>query len=301
MRLVGHKNALSLIKSFVQKGKESDSFIFYGPSGVGKRKAAKLLAISQICGRGDVLRACFLCNDCNRAVKENHPSIREVAPEGLSIKKERLGEVFEELQFKSYSGDKRFIIIDNAENLTLKSSNMLLKTLEEPPPGVFIILITSSIGKILPTIRSRCKHVHFGLLTDQEVAEVFEMEGIPKDDIFIKIADGSPGTGLSLMKGFSKDVGTIEEIYDMLKSPSIKRVLELSDHIIGRREQIIDYLELLKHWLVKTKAFPDPFKTVSLVERIDIACREIRLNANRSLSITKLLIDLAKISVQKEF
>ncbi len=189
----------------------------------------------------------------------------------------------------------RFVIFDDGEILTVKSSKMLLKTIEEPPPGVFIILITSSIRRILPTIRSRCKHIYFGLLTDDEVAQVFELEGIPKEEIFIKLADGSPGAGISLMKEFSKDISIFEEIYQMVKVTSIKRVLELSDALVGKREQIIDLLELFKHWLVKSKIFPE--KTVSLYERVDTACGEIRANANRSLTITKLLIDLARIAV----
>jgi DNA polymerase-3 subunit delta' len=296
MKLVGHENAISIIKSFVKKGKESDAYIFCGPKGVGKKKAAWLLAISQVCKRGEVLNPCFSCDECRRAVNKNHPSIIEVEPEGLSIKREMLKEVLEELQFKPYSGEKRFIIIDDAEDLTLKSANMLLKTIEEPPRGVFIILITSSIRKILPTIRSRCKHVYFGLLTDEEVAKVFEMEGFPKDEVFIRLADGSPGTGILLMKEFSKDISIFDEIFQLIKSPSIKKVLDLSESFIGKREELIDLLELFKHWVVKSKVYSDSLKMVSAVERIDVACREIRMNANKSLTITKLFIDLIKLS-----
>jgi DNA polymerase-3 subunit delta' len=296
MKLVGHENAISIIKSFVKKGKESDAYIFCGPKGVGKKKTAWLLAISQVCKRGEVLNPCFSCDECRRAVNKNHPSIIEVEPEGLSIKREMLKEVLEELQFKPYSGEKRFIIIDDAEDLTLKSANMLLKTIEEPPRGVFIILITSSIRKILPTIRSRCKHVYFGLLTDEEVAKVFEMEGVPKDAVFINLADGSPGTGISLMKEFSSGIGVFDEIFQLIKSPSIKKVLEISESLV-RREGLIDLLELFKHWVVKSKIYPDQIKTVSIVERVDVACKEIRMNANKSLTITKLLIDLVKLSV----
>jgi len=296
MKLVGHENAISIIKSFVKKGKESDAYIFCGPKGVGKKKTAWLLAISQVCKRGEVLNPCFSCDECRRAVNKNHPSIIEVEPEGLSIKREILKEVLEELQFKPYSGEKRFIIIDDAEDLTLKSANMLLKTIEEPPRGVFIILITSSIRKILPTIRSRCKHVYFGLLTDEEVAKVFEMEGVPKDAVFINLADGSPGTGISLMKEFSSGIGVFDEIFQLIKSPSIKKVLEISESLV-RREGLIDLLELFKHWVVKSKIYPDQIKTVSIVERVDVACKEIRMNANKSLTITKLLIDLVKLSV----
>jgi len=297
MKLIGHENAVSIIKSFVKKGKDSDAYIFCGPKGVGKKKAARLLAISQVCKRGEVLNPCFSCDDCRRAVNKNHPSIIEVEPQGLSIKREMLKEILEELQFKPYSGEKRFIIIDDAEELTLKSANMLLKTIEEPPKGVFIILITSSIRKILPTIRSRCKHVYFGLLTDKEVAEVFEMEEVPKDEVFISLADGSPGTGISLMKEFSKDIHIFDEILNMMKIPSIKKVLELSEALAGKREELIDLLELFKHWLVRSKIYTDRMKKLSLVERVDVACREIRMNANRSLTITKLLIDLVKLSI----
>ncbi len=99
MKLVGHKNAVSLLKSFMKKTKTADAFIFAGPAGVGKKRAAKIFAISQICERGEVLEPCFSCDNCRRAIKENHPSIIEVVPEGISIKRERLKEVLEELQF----------------------------------------------------------------------------------------------------------------------------------------------------------------------------------------------------------
>jgi len=128
------------------------------------------------------------------------------------------------------------------------------------------------------------------------VAKVFEMEGVPKDAVFINLADGSPGTGISLMKEFSSGIGVFDEIFQLIKSPSIKKVLEISESLV-RREGLIDLLELFKHWVVKSKIYPDQIKTVSIVERVDVACKEIRMNANKSLTITKLLIDLVKLSV----
>lgn len=299
MELVGHEEALSLIKKFHEQEKKADAFLFCGPSGVGKRKAAKLLAISRLCGKGELLSPCGACKSCERAFKGNHPGLIEVSAEGLSIKRGKLLEVLEEFRFKPYTGSRRFLIIDEAENLTEKSANLLLKTIEEPPEGVYIILITSRVARILPTIRSRCKHVYFGLLSREEVTKVFELEGFPPEELFITLADGSPGLGIKLMKEFAEEVNLFNEINSLLSAPSIEKALHLSETLGRKRERIVDVLEMLKHWISRTFLSYPPLKVASLIERVDIALREIKLNANISLSITKLLIDLGRISISQ--
>lgn len=151
--------------------KPGQTFLFLGPSGIGKKLVALGMAQALLCERGR--SACGQCGSCLRAAQEHHESLRVLSPDGAHIKIDQAREVIEFLSLQSLT-ENRVVIIDQAQSMNAQASNALLKILEEPPVGTFFFLIAPSNAGILPTIRSRSRVVQFKPLNMDEVARRVE-------------------------------------------------------------------------------------------------------------------------------
>lgn len=110
-------------------------------------------------------------------------------------------------------GPRRVIIIDSADDLEKNAANALLKSLEEPPAGTFFLLVTHRPGQLLPTIRSRCRVLHFRPLSDAEIDRVLIRE-VPQADAAMReaaiaAAGGSPGAALEFVE---LDLGRMHDL-----------------------------------------------------------------------------------------
>lgn len=129
------RQSLSVLKTNMQ-----GAYIFSGPESIGKYSAAKHLAIEH---------------------SKRPENIIEVVANTDSIGIEEMHALRHELQLKTHGNQHRSVLIDNAHKLTIEAQNALLKTLEEPPIGTSIILVTNNLDGLALTIRSRCKLVRF--------------------------------------------------------------------------------------------------------------------------------------------
>lgn len=165
--VLGHKEIINkMIESFEQ-GKPGQTFLFVGPSGIGKKQVAKGMAQALLCTKSP--RGCGLCPSCFRMGQGHHEGFLQIEPDGAQIKMDQAKQVIEFLNLKSISNN-RVIVIDQAQNLNPQAANSLLKTLEEPPPGTFFFLIAPSVAGLLPTIRSRSRIVQFKPLKSEDLA-----------------------------------------------------------------------------------------------------------------------------------
>ncbi len=124
--------------------------------------------------------------------------------ERASIKIDVIREVLSRTGYRPFEGNRRVVLIREADTLEPAAQNALLKSLEEPPPGTMFILTTAVPGALLPTVRSRCMRLRFGRLTSAEVAAVLvrdhdRSEAEARDTA--PLADGSIGQALALSDG----------------------------------------------------------------------------------------------------
>ena len=176
--LLGHRTTLPLLSRAAGAGTLPPSLIFAGPDGVGKRAAAVALAQAINCPTPVAptqhlpLDACGECPVCRRISRGLHPDVTVVEPgETGSIKIDVVREEIRKTAFKPFEARRRVIIFNEAESLGDDAQNALLKTLEEPPPGSVLILVTAQPHRLLPTVRSRCPVVRFAPLSPADVAQ----------------------------------------------------------------------------------------------------------------------------------
>ncbi|MDO8488699.1 MAG: DNA polymerase III subunit delta', partial [Candidatus Omnitrophota bacterium] len=149
----------------------SGGFIFSGPEGIGKRMVAQVCAQKLNCtAQND--KPCGLCESCRKIEKLEHPDLHIIQNSQSQIKIEDIRAIIREANFRPYEGLMKVFIIDNAHKLNREAANSLLKTLEEPPKDVLIILITHKPQSIIKTIMSRCKQVKFSPLAREELETV---------------------------------------------------------------------------------------------------------------------------------
>jgi hypothetical protein len=170
----------------------SHGYLFAGPAGVGKKTFAVRLAQSLLCvtPKTTLLGYCGTCSGCTRVMAGAHPDlyfaegqvkIGEREGSGFHAAEEATArDLVRQLSMHSYAGGRRVFVLGDVD-FTREAANALLKFFEEPPQGVLLLLTTTAVSRILPTVRSRLLEVTFPPLTTTEVATILEREGVEPD------------------------------------------------------------------------------------------------------------------------
>jgi DNA polymerase-3 subunit delta' len=165
--LIGHAEVISQLQTLLAAGRLPHALLLHGPKGVGKRLLAEHLAWRLIAG-GQGMRVDVNAPAYYQLVAGSNPDLHILAPEekkkSTSIRQVRA--LLENLQ--RTADTQRVVIVDSVDELTDESPHVLLKTLEEPRPGLTFVLISHALGGVLPTIRSRARLVRVGTLSSQE-------------------------------------------------------------------------------------------------------------------------------------
>jgi DNA polymerase-3 subunit delta' len=140
--ILGQEHALALLQKALVSTRLGHAYLFYGPSGVGKKLTAMQFAKALAC-QDAVADACDRCTSCHTITTGNHPDVIVINPEGMSIRIEHMRAVQRQLGYKPYTSPRTVVIIDGCERFTSPAANALLKTLEEPPATVLLLLLTS--------------------------------------------------------------------------------------------------------------------------------------------------------------
>ncbi len=247
----GQDQAKELLSSAVSSGRLAHAYILAGPDGSGRLTAALDMAKARICPvveRG----FCGSCKQCIQIDGMMHPDVRITIPVMKATKDEEIADLFKNrvrdgitplripgntyisidqmreighrLSRKSFEGYGFVEIIYDAHKLRREAANSILKTLEEPPDGAIIVLVTSRVTGMLPTVRSRAHTVRFGRLTSLMIEELLiERTGVSQEDAssIALQADGSPGRALFCGKKKKKELNQAETLLEKIFSKSI--------------------------------------------------------------------------------
>ncbi|HEX3804311.1 MAG TPA: hypothetical protein VHV75_15855 [Solirubrobacteraceae bacterium] len=193
-----HPNALAVLGPVLAPdGRPSHAYLFHGPGGAGKRSLAREVAATLLAqGAPDPASAHA------RALAGVHPDLTWVTPSGAHeiLVADIDAPVVAAASKTPFESARRVFVIESADQLGDESANRLLKTLEEPPAFVHMILITDRLGDVLPTIRSRCQVVRFDAPSIAEVADELSAAGVPAEvaEAYARLSLGDAGRARAL-------------------------------------------------------------------------------------------------------
>jgi DNA polymerase-3 subunit delta' len=202
--VIGHEWAVNLLAENVALGHERHAYLFTGPSGIGRRTLALRFAQSLNCQTPSVPgQPCRTCSNCMRIEQMLHPDLIVVMAEneGETLKIDQVRELQHTLSLAPYEARYRIALILRFEEANSSSANAMLKTLEEPPDHVVIILTAKSAENLLPTIVSRCEVLRLRTLSMDETARGLQIiKGVPQElaEKLAHISDGRPGYAIRL-------------------------------------------------------------------------------------------------------
>lgn len=253
--VIGQKLIKEHLKKSIETGKISHAYIFHGEKGSGKKTLAELFARALQCEAAVAGEPCNQCRSCKQALHHNQPDILYVQhekPAAISVEEIRR-QVNGDIAIKPYSSERKIYIVDEAEKMNIQAQNALLKTLEEPPAYAVILLLTSNLEALLPTIRSRCVTLTMKSVSDIEIQRyLMQKQHIPdyKAGVCAAFARGNVGRAEQL--AVSSDFEALkEETVQLLKGISDRPVNDLAAFAKVKADKNSDtegFLELLQMW-----------------------------------------------------
>lgn len=172
--LVGQPRAVEVLRAAARSARNNESlahaWLVTGPPGSGRSVAARALAAALECTGEEP--GCGQCQACRTVLSGSHPDVEMISTEGTTIAVDTVRELVSRAQAKPATGSWRVIIIEDADRMAERTTNVLLKSIEEPPPHTVWMLCTPSLHDVLPTIRSRCRHLGLVIPPAEAVADL---------------------------------------------------------------------------------------------------------------------------------
>ena len=247
---------VSLLMDQAASGSLAHATLISGLKGTGKRTLARMIAAAILC-QASSGKPCGRCQACLQVEKEEHPDlilIRKGLPIAPDVKKDRatipvddIREMIRRISVHAYEGNIRIVIIENGEDMTPQAQNSLLKTLEEPPAGTFLLITSNQPEVLLPTIISRCRPVKIRPWGDEIILRVLLDRGIAPEEAqqAARAADGSPGEAIRLAEDEASRLFRSEVIRDFFETSLRSDVMNVVGRWKDRKAEVEPLLAML--------------------------------------------------------
>ncbi|MCM1091216.1 MAG: DNA polymerase III subunit delta [Butyrivibrio sp.] len=252
--IIGQEQIKEHLQNALTSKKISHAYIINGEKSSGKEYIARVFAMALQCEKGE-LEPCHECHSCKQALSDNQPDIIFVGhekPNTISVDDIRM-QVNNDVAIKPYSSPYKIYIINDAEKMTQQAQNAILKTLEEPPEYAVLLLLTTNVNALLPTILSRCVVLNMKPVADAKVRK-YLMEELKtpdyKADVCVAFARGNVGKAKALASSeeFENVKNEALSLLKFIRDMELYEVVAAVKKISEYKLEINDYFDIMAIW-----------------------------------------------------
>lgn len=270
--IIGNNQIKETLKRTIDNNQITHSYMFLGTEGIGKKM--------------------FAIEFAKQILKSNNsPDYTFLEPDGTSLKIDQIRKMQEKISEKPTLSEKKVYIIDNADLMTKEAQNALLKTLEEPPQYIVIILIGRNENLFLTTIKSRCNIINFKPITDEEMKKYLQIDNVSKS--VLQLYQGSI-LKANILKNKNEEYKNIENTVESLQNLDFVDIIEGLDILYKRKEDVNEILEYI-NVLFSQKMLQDT-RFAYCIDYVEKTKKRLKMNANYDMSI-----DLLVFRIWEEF
>jgi len=232
--LLGQPEAIEQL-SRVVTGKDDGfqhSWLFTGPAGSGRSTIAKAFAASLQCAQN----GCGSCQQCSLVLAGAHPDVRVLATDKVIISIDEVRELVQFASMASSVGDYRVVVIEDADRMSERTSNVLLKALEEPQDKTIWMLCAPSAADLLPTIRSRTRNISLRLPSNQEVAQLLiQRDGVAEELAIQSARQAQQHVGMARRLAVSQDARARrqETMRELASITNLSGAMTAAEHLLS--------------------------------------------------------------------
>ncbi|MBK7895762.1 MAG: DNA polymerase III subunit delta' [Candidatus Promineifilaceae bacterium] len=254
--IVGHEWAVAMLASGLVNDRLGHAYLITGPEQVGKTTLARTFAQALNCVAAEAERPCGHCRPCKLIAVDRHPDVKLVSPEvsgrgKLTLKIETIRQLQQDLNLSAYEARYKVAILERFDAATIGAANAFLKTLEEPPGKVVLLLTATDADMLLPTISSRCRTLNLRPLPpdliETSLATRWQVPA-EKATLLAHLADGRLGWAIQAAEDKTILQARAEQLSHLHDALAGRRAFRfaLADKLSRKPETLPD---LLKTWL----------------------------------------------------
>ena len=288
-KIIGNDSIKEQLVKSLNNNQISHSYLFIGIEGIGKKLIATEFAKAILCLNDK--KYCNNCKSCIEFDSDNNPDFLYIEPDGNSIKIDQIREMQKKLQEKPIISKNKVYIINNADKMTTEAQNSLLKTLEEPPEFVTIILIGSNENMFLTTIKSRCMILHFNKIDDNQMKKYLkENQGLNEvTQNMLELFQGSIGKAIEL-KDKQNEYLELEKIIEKLSNTNLIDVVKSADILYQTKDEIYEMLDYVN--IVLLRLATKDVRYTNCIQIVENTKKRLMQNANYDMCIDNMLFNI---------
>jgi len=303
--MLGHEWAVDLLRQHVAQGSFRHAYLFSGPRGIGRRTLALRLAQAINCLKPAAPgEPCLTCRACQQMERMQHPDLAlvQAEQEGGTLRVEQVRELQHSLSLAPYEARYRIALLLRFEEANPNASNALLKTLEEPPSQVVLLLTAESAESLLPTIVSRCEVLRLRPLPLETVTQgLQERWGVPADEarMLAHLSGGRPGQALLYHQEshrLEERKGWLEDHQHLLAWGRVERFQyaeKLAKDKTRLRAALETWLSIWRDVFLRAAGASAPITNLEQEEQVDLLATRCGLRtASEMLSALQRTIDM---------
>jgi DNA polymerase-3 subunit delta' len=294
-----HEKPLIELEEDIRQDRVSHAYLFDGPKQIGKTRVARIFAQILQCEEN----FCRTCTTCKQIEKGQHIDTIELLDDGERLKIDKIRELLTHLS-TTHTGRHKIVFIQNLDRIVTEAANTLLKTLEEPIPGVIFIMTSTQSHALLDTIISRCRVIPFQAMSEKDIHKYLQEQSDQDEstlEMMAAFSMGRPGRAMKFVEDpdhfrYYQDI--YQNVVKMFQRSTVTERMVYAEEVAKDPQMIESFLEIYVHVVrgfimrkLKGDQIPYPFEALfAMVEHLNQARFELDHNLNARMVLENLMM-----------